>query len=254
MLLVGLTSLSLLIYLLLSFLVSFTLHETAHAAVANLLGDSTAREQGRLTLNPLAHLDRVGTLLLLTIGLGWGKPVPVNPLRFRDVPPKVGMGIVALAGPVTNFALALGVAVPLMFKVFPFTPELLIPVSWDIARRQAMGAVLGVPWQAIEPLLFSWGELAAWFFWLNISLAVFNLIPFGPLDGSRILAAFLPDWWFYGLARIELPLLGLLFGLILADRFFFQGAFLSNLITPLGCFFWRLWIPYSSPLPICTPM
>jgi Zn-dependent protease len=139
-----------------------------------------------------------------------------------------------------------------MFKLFPFTPRLLIPVSWDIARRQAMGALLGVPWQAIDPLLFSWGEFAAWFFWLNVSLAVFNLIPFGPLDGSRILAAFLPDWWFYGLARIEIPLLGLFFGLILADRFLFQGTVLTSLITPVGCFFWRLWIPYTSPLPFCS--
>ncbi|HYN87869.1 MAG TPA: site-2 protease family protein [Ardenticatenaceae bacterium] len=252
MLLVGAASLTLLIYLLVSFLISFTLHETAHAAVAYLLGDPTAKEQGRLTLNPLAHLDRLGTLLILTVGLGWGKPVPVNPFRFRDVPPKVGMGIVALAGPVTNFALAVATAVPLLFKLLPFTAHLLIPVAWDIARRKAMGALLGVPWQAIEPLLSSWGELAAWFFWLNVSLAAFNLIPFGPLDGSRILAAFMPDWWFYGLARIELPLLGVFFGVILADRFFFQGTILGNLITPVGCFFWNLWIPYSSPLPFCS--
>ncbi|GAP64072.1 hypothetical protein ARMA_2495 [Ardenticatena maritima] len=226
MLLIGLEAPELLLYLLTAFLVSFTLHETAHAFVAYLLGDPTAKEQGRLTLNPLAHLSPIGTLLLLTVGLGWGKPVPVDPFRFKRLSPKVGMGLVALAGPVVNFALALLVAVPLHLKLLPYTP------------------------MRVGPLLVSWGEFAAWFFWLNMTLAVFNLIPFGPLDGARILAAFLPDWWFFFSARIELYLLGLFFALILIDRFTGTGL-LARLIAPIGCQSWWWLVGYTPPFPFC---
>lgn len=226
MLLIGLEAPELLLYLLTAFLVSFTLHETAHAFTAYKLGDPTAKEQGRLTLNPLAHLSPTGTLLLLTVGLGWGKPVPVDPFRFRRLSPKVGMGVVALAGPLTNLLLALLIALPLRAKMLPYTPD------------------------RIGPLLISWGEFGALFFWLNISLAVFNLIPFGPLDGARILAAFLPDWWFFLSARIELYLLGIFFALILIDRFTGAGI-LVRLITPVGCHAWWSLVGYTPPFPFC---
>lgn len=226
MLLIGLQAPELLLYLLVAFLISFTFHETAHAYVASLLGDPTAQEQGRLTLNPLAHLSQTGTLLLLTVGLGWGKPVPIDPRRFDSVSPKVGMGLVGLAGPFTNVVLALLVALPLHLKLLPFTPN------------------------RIGPLSLSMGELAAWFFWLNIVLAAFNMIPFGPLDGARILAAVLPDWWFYFSARIEIYLLILFFILVLIDRFTGTGI-LANFILPIGCGAWWKLIGYTPPFPFC---
>lgn len=222
MLLIGLESPVLLLYLLVSFLVSFTLHEAAHALAATLLGDPTSREQGRLTLNPLAHLEKWGTLLMLFVGLGWGRPVPVDPSRFVGVSPKVGMGIVGIAGPIVNLVLALLIAIPLQLKLFPFLPE------------------------RVGPLFISWGEFASLFFLLNISLAVFNMIPFGPLDGSRVLNAFLPDRWFYFSARAELPLLGVFFGIILLDRFL-QLGILSGLLQPMACRAWWLFIHYSPP-------
>lgn len=226
MLLLGFQSPTLLLYLLAAFLISFTIHETAHAYAAYLLGDETAKEQGRLTLNPIAHLSRTGTLLLLFVGLGWGKPVPIDPDRFDDVSPKVGMGIVGAAGPFVNVILALLIALPLRMKLVPFTPE------------------------PIGPLVISWGEFAALFFWLNIALAAFNMIPFGPLDGSRILAAFLPDWWFYFNARIEIYLLAVFFILVLVDRFTGTGI-LANIMLPISCGAWWNLIGYSPPFPFC---
>lgn len=223
MLLVGLESPALLLYLLVSFLISFTLHEAAHALAATVLGDPTSREMGRLTLNPLAHLEKWGTLLMLFVGLGWGKPVPVDPTRFKGISPKVGMGIVGIAGPITNLLLALLIAIPLQFKLFPF-----------VAQR-------------VGPLLLSWGDFASLFFMLNVLLATFNMIPFGPLDGSRVLNAFLPERWFYFSARLELPLLGLFFGVLLADRFL-QLGFLSGLLSPAACRAWWFLIHYAPPV------
>jgi Zn-dependent protease len=222
MLLVGLQNPTLLIYLLISFLISFTFHEAAHALAATLLGDSTARDKGRLTLNPLAHLEKWGTLLMLVLGLGWGKPVPIDPTRFRHVPPQVGMGIVGVAGPITNLLLAVLVALPLQLKLFPFLP------------------------QRVGPALISWGDFASLFFTLNILLACFNMIPFGPLDGARVLNAFLPERWFYFSARLELPLLGLFFSFILLDRFL-QLGILGGLLQPLACGAWWLLIHYTPP-------
>ncbi|MCB0076398.1 MAG: site-2 protease family protein [Anaerolineales bacterium] len=222
MLLVGLADPALFVYLIISFLISFTLHEAAHALAATVLGDNTARELGRLTLNPIKHLEKWGTLLMLTVGLGWGKPVPIDPMRFKGVSPKVGMGIVGIAGPVTNIILALLIAIPLQLKLFPFTAE-------------RMG-----------PLLISWGEFAALFFYLNIALAAFNMIPFGPLDGSRVLNAFLPERWFYFSAKLEIPLLIFFFGVILLDRFL-QLGILSNIIQPIACEAWWAFIHYSPP-------
>lgn len=135
------------------------LHEMAHGLVAGWLGDSTAKRNGRLTLNPLAHLDPFGSLSILLFGFGWAKPVPVNPYNFKNQ--KVGMALTALAGPVSNI-LAAFVGMILYAAIFP---------------------VMGI---AVETVLYS-------YITINIGLAVFNLIPVPPLDGSRIFALVLPN-------------------------------------------------------------
>ncbi|QIA27072.1 site-2 protease family protein [Thermaerobacter sp. PB12/4term] len=136
-------------------LLALVLHEYAHARVAHQLGDPTPRAMGRLTLDPLAHLDPVGTLLLVVFGFGWARPVPVNPWHFRN--PLAGMALVAAAGPLTNLALAY-----------------LTLVAWYL-------------WQPAGLV----GEAVTHIAVINVYLAVFNLIPIPPLDGSRVLRAVL---------------------------------------------------------------
>lgn len=148
-----------------------TFHEAAHGFVANWLGDPTPRLAGRLTLNPFRHLDIIGTLaFLLTRMIGWAKPVPVNPRYFRD--PVRGMLLVAAAGPAMNFLLA---------------------VCFALAARAIESLGAGVlpgtmAYQLLEPLLYMCGAGVT----VNVALGVFNLLPVPPLDGSNILAAFLP--------------------------------------------------------------
>ncbi|MBX6349918.1 MAG: site-2 protease family protein [Clostridia bacterium] len=144
---------------------AIVVHEYAHGWTADRLGDPTARLAGRLTLNPLAHLDWLGVLMLWVAHFGWAKPVPVDPRHFRD--PRRGMLTVALAGPVANFLLAFLAAFLLsrLFGAFPW----------------AYGGLAG----AVATVL----ELALVY---NVALGVFNLIPIPPLDGSRILASLLP--------------------------------------------------------------
>lgn len=148
-------------------LICFPIHEFAHAFVATKLGDDTPRLMGRVTLNPLAHLDPFGSLLFLVGGFGWAKPVPVSTHRLNGNP-RTSFAIVALAGPASNVLLALGFAI-LYRAIEPLT-------------------------RASDSMLSSivlYGLTTAVF--LNLILALFNLIPVPPLDGSRVLAALLPD-------------------------------------------------------------
>ena len=146
-----------LLFLLPAVLLAVTVHEFAHAFVADRLGDPTPRQLGRLTLNPLAHLDVLGTLFFVLFFFGWARPVPVNPRNFAN--PRQGMLQVALAGPLANVTVAFAVGLVLKTQGLP------------------------------GPL---WGELAAMVVGINVVLAVFNLIPIPPLDGSRILEGLLP--------------------------------------------------------------
>jgi Zn-dependent protease len=171
---------------------SLTVHEWAHAWAATQLGDTTAKDRGRLTLNPIAHLDLVGTIALPLLGIpfGWAKPVPVEPSRFRaGVSMGGGMLLAALAGPLSNFVLALVCAAGL--RLFASSGESLLG---ELLRR---GLVV------------------------NVALALFNLLPVPPLDGSRVVDAFIPfeyreTWRRVGMAAgilllvavVALPMLG----------------------------------------------
>lgn len=142
-------------------IISICIHEFSHAFAADRLGDPTARYLGRLTLNPKAHLDPIGTMFLLFIGFGWGKPVPFNPLNLRN--PKRDAALISLAGPVSNFVLATILSFPLRYY-------LMNPLS-------------------MSPVL---GKLLLLTFVYNLMLGFFNLIPFGPLDGNKVVYGFLP--------------------------------------------------------------
>lgn len=156
----------------LAFVTGIAFHEFSHAWAANELGDDTAARQGRLTLNPLAHLDPAGTILLFVAGFGWGKPTPVNPYRLRSGV-KRGNMTVAVAGPLSNFAFAFIAALPLILGWVDAPPSLAVFGRADGA--ELLGAFL--------------------FFiaWINVLLGVFNLIPIHPLDGFKVLVGVLPD-------------------------------------------------------------
>ena len=155
-------------------LVCITLHELSHGLVAYKLGDDTAKRAGRLTLNPLKHLDPVGLLMMLVFHVGWAKPVPVNMFRFKN--PKRGMAITALAGPVSNIIIAI---------VFLFLYGVgYIPLGFS----------------SVGNYILTMLELTAY---ISLGLAVFNLIPVSPLDGSKVLFSLMSDEKYYKLMRYE---------------------------------------------------
>lgn len=162
-------SIPILISRIVTLLIAFTFHEFAHAAAATALGDTTPKAYGRLTLNPFAHLDIMGTMTLLFAGFGWAKPVPVNPYAVRRKS-KAGMMLVSLAGPTANLALGVLAALPLRFGWVPLT-------------------------MTTSAVLPTWGEFLLEFLFINLSLFLFNLIPLAPLDGEKIITFFLPDHW-----------------------------------------------------------
>ncbi|MFS8582017.1 MAG: site-2 protease family protein [Limnochordales bacterium] len=154
-------------------LLALAIHEYAHAAAAVRLGDPGPKFDGRLTLNPLAHLDPVGTLMLFFFSFGWAKPVMVNPARFKN--PRRDMMWVALAGPLSNIALAFALA-----RLAPFILNIVPP------------GALRATWMFLQVSVQ-----------LNIWLAVFNMLPLPPLDGSKVLMGILPRRYAYRYARLE---------------------------------------------------
>lgn len=166
---------------LITIFLSMPVHECAHGFIAYKLGDNTAKNMGRLSLNPFRHIDWIGSAMMILVGFGWANPVPVNMRNFRK--PKVGMAIAALAGPVSNLLISL---LMLLFGRGS------LAVSGMLGQDTVAGVIL--------LMIFL---IACFVAELNIYLAVFNLIPIPPLDGSRILNAFLSDRAYYTLMRLE---------------------------------------------------
>lgn len=188
-------------------LLALTLHEYAHGYVANQLGDPTARLAGRLTLNPLKHLDPIGTIAFFLIKIGWARPVPVNAAYFRN--PHKDMLWVALAGPLTNLALAVISAI--IAKA--------VWVAMDILPAIPLVAAIFIPFNAM--LIAS--------VWINLVLCIFNFLPIPPLDGSRILAGMLPRDLAASYSRFEH------YGFIIILVLAFSGI-LSKIIMPIISF------------------
>ena len=183
-------------------LLAITLHEASHGYVAWYFGDDTARSLGRVTLNPLKHIDPMGLLMMVVFKFGWAKPVPVNMMRFRS--PKRGMALTALAGPASNVLLAL---------VFLFLYGLLYRALYSVQF------LLDMIW------------LTAY---ISLALAIFNIIPVSPLDGSKVLFALLPDAAYAKLMRYErygmaLLMLLLLTGVLDVPLEFLRDGLLNGL-------------------------
>ncbi|MBQ4354696.1 MAG: site-2 protease family protein [Clostridia bacterium] len=163
-------------------LIALTVHEVAHGWMAFRLGDPTARNLGRLTLNPLKHIDPIGTLCMILFHFGWARPVPINSRYFKK--PRRDMALTAAAGPVSNFIMAfIGL---LLRQIF-------------MAVFSAFPAQSSFAWNIQYALLM----LLSYFHSLNLSLGVFNLIPIPPLDGSRIFLTFLPAKYYFGIMKYE---------------------------------------------------
>ena len=176
------------------------IHEFAHALVADKLGDPTARRNGRLTLNPFAHLDLWGCLMIILVGFGYAKPVPVNMRNFKN--PKAGMALVALAGPLSNLVMAI------IFLILRW-------VFWTYGNSD---------FTVIVTYFFYYAAF------INVSLAVFNLLPIPPLDGSRIATALIPNETYYKIMQYERYIMIGLFVLLLTGVLTKPLSFLSGLV------------------------
>jgi Zn-dependent protease len=185
-------------------LMAITCHEVSHGFVADRLGDDTARSMGRLTLNPLKHLDIFGTIMIFVVGIGWAKPVPVNFNRLRR--PKTDMIWVAAAGPITNFTLAVLSALALRLLISSTTG---VPEGSQLANL-------------VDPITL----MLAFSVYINLLLGIFNLIPVPPLDGGRVAVGLLPFRLSLALSRIE-P-----FGMIIIVLLVFFTDIFDYVISP----------------------
>lgn len=179
------------------------IHEFAHAWVADKMGDDTARVSGRLTLSPLAHVDWLGALMILLVGFGYAKPVPVNPYKTKLKNKKLAMALIALAGPVSNLLVAL-----------------LSAFCYVAIYRYSSGGIIATAFS----VFFLYCAI------ININLAVFNLIPIPPLDGSRILTAILPTETYFKIMKYERYIMIAIMVLLLTGAFSKPISAMSNFL------------------------
>ncbi len=212
------------VFQLIAFLFAISVHESAHAWMANLRGDPTARMLGRISLNPIKHIDPIGTVLLPAVAmfthlpvLGWAKPTPVDPRNFKN--PVLDDILTSIVGPISNFVVAIGAVMILVVvkSAFPAGEEIIF------------GMLRGSDFANTNSLLVPFCKLAFDVMLINIVLGVFNLIPIPPLDGSHVLRHLLPT----GALRIydNVGTFGLLF------LVFLGGRFLTSLIGPVVALF-----------------
>lgn len=191
------------LFWLIAIVLAITVHEFAHALVADRLGDPTPRMQGRLTLNPLAHLDPLGTLVMLIARFGWGKPVIFDPYNLRY--PRRDTALISLAGPVSNILVAT-------------TASILLHLVYSTHMLSGVAGVLLLA--VLQPIIV-----------LNVVLAVFNLVPIHPLDGFKIVEGILPKE--YAAQWHELESYGMIFLLFLVFPLFGNVAPINQLISPV---------------------
>ncbi len=195
-------------------LLCICVHESAHGLAALWLGDPTAKQQGRISLNPLRHVDLIGLLMLAVAHVGWAKPVRIDPRHFKH--PKAGMAITALAGPVSNFLLA-------------FVTGFIAALCWYGLQLRPESGLLDVLFQ-----FFYYATL------LSCGLGVFNLIPISPLDGSKVLYSFLPERLYWKLMRYERYGMFLLIALVMLGAF---NGILSPAVDAVSDFVMSLVFP-----------
>ncbi len=204
---------------LLGLIIGFTVHEFSHALTSHIEGDDTARRMGRLTFNPIKHIDLLGFLLLLVVGFGWAKPAQVDPYNLRHG--RFGMSMVALAGPLSNFVLAF--ALGLVFRLD------LLPVVTDTRFVSGIVDILG------------FAAFLAIFF--NLILGIFNMIPLPPLDGSKVVGGLLPNSLYRSYLQFErygwIPLIALI-GVNLFLSYAFGINFLGRILIQPALFVFRL--------------
>ena len=186
---------------------AITVHEASHAFVAYRLGDPTAKLAGRLTLNPASHLDPLGTVALLLVGVGWGKPTPFDPFNLRNV--KRDSALISVAGAASNFILAILLAVPYLAAFF--TQHLTLTIT---SIYQVLSIVI----------------------WINLTLGVFNLIPIHPLDGFKVLAGILPRDWYRDFVQTER------YGIFILILLLATGA-IGKILFPLVSIIFNFLIP-----------
>ena len=192
-------------------------HELGHAYVSDKLGDPTPRNTGRLTVNPLAHLDLYGTLLMLLTGFGWAKPVMINPMYYRNR--KKGTALVSLAGPFANLVMA-------------FCGMIIWAIAIILKAKTGLGA-------AVFNVI---GSIAHTFIYTNLCFMVFNLIPIPPLDGSKVLGIFLPDRTYYKMLQYER------YSMILIMILSLTGMFNSIIGTGVNAVFNLIAVPINGLL------
>jgi Zn-dependent protease len=178
------------IVIIIALVIGITIHEASHAFIAYRLGDPTAKLTGRLSLNPLSHLDPIGSIAIILIGIGWGKPTPFDPFNLRNI--KRDSALISVAGAVSNFTLAIILSLPYLIANF----------------TQNLNPVINTIYYYLSPIIF-----------FNILLGIFNLVPVAPLDGFKVLAGLLPRDWYQDFMQMER------YGIFILLLLFATGAF-----------------------------